>query len=195
MAGMESARLDLGHDIDHEPPEMPLAQPVAHTRGQQEQLIPVPANIVIRHNSVSTLPFPYSLLPVGFGWVDHETAKLDHVIPKAKPRPNDDKARQRLTAAIADIDFALPGSIAIRKTRCGKTGCRCKADPPVLHGPYIQWTRRVAGKTVTRLLSQDQLDRYQPWFANARRLRQLTAELEALSARTAERIEGWSPHP
>jgi hypothetical protein len=114
---------------------------------------------------------------------------------KAKPRPSDDKAQQRLAAAITDIDFALPGSIVKRKTRCGKTGCRCQADPPELHGPYIQWTRRVEGKTVTRLLNQDQLDRYQPWFDNARRLRQLTAELETLSARIAERAEGWPPHP
>jgi hypothetical protein len=114
---------------------------------------------------------------------------------KAEPQLTDTEAQQRLAKALADIDYALPGSVVIRKTRCGTTGCRCKADPPELHGPYIQWTRRVEGKTVTRLLSQDQLDRYQPWFDNARRLRQLTTELEALSARTAEQAEGWSPHP
>lgn len=117
-------------------------------------------------------------------------------MPKAKPpRPTADAAQRRIAAAIADIDFALPGSIVVRKMRCGKAACHCKADPPELHGPYIQWTRRVQGKTVTRMLSQDQLDRYQPWFDNARRLRELTAELHALSIHAAERAEGWQPHP
>lgn len=100
-----------------------------------------------------------------------------------------------LAEAIADIDFALAGSIVVRHMRCGKTGCRCKADPPELHGPYIQWTRRVAGKTVTRYLNQDQLNRYQPWFDNARRLHQLTTELETRSAHTIEQAEGWLHQP
>ena len=117
-------------------------------------------------------------------------------MPTAKPnRRTDDTAQRRLTAAMADIDFALPGSIVVRKIRCGKTGCRCKAEPPQMHGPYIQWTRRVDGRTLTRILSQDQLDRYQPWFDNARRLRELTAELHALSVRAAERDQGWKPQP
>ena len=65
--------------------------------------------------------------------------------------------------------------------RCGKTGCACKTDPPQLHGPYIQWTRTVDGKTVTRYLSPEQLERYQPWFDNARRLKELIAKLEIAS--------------
>ncbi len=59
--------------------------------------------------------------------------------------------------------------------------CRCKADPPALHGPYFHWTRTVAGKTVTRTLTPDQADRYQSWFDNAHRLRDLIADLEARS--------------
>jgi hypothetical protein len=57
----------------------------------------------------------------------------------------------------------------------------------VLHGPYPSWTRKVAGKTITRRLRPDQLADYQPWFDAARRLRELLAELEALSV---EIIEG-----
>lgn len=105
----------------------------------------------------------------------------------------DHRARRRLAAALAELDFVLPGSIVVRHTRCGKAACRCKADPPELHGPYIQWTRKVNGKTVTRLLSPDQLDRYQTGFDNARRLRALIDELEALSLQAAEQAEGWDP--
>jgi hypothetical protein len=105
------------------------------------------------------------------------------------------RARRRLAAALADLDFVLPGSIVVRHMRCGKAACRCKADPPELHGPYISWTRKVEGKTVTRLLSPDQLERYQRGFDNARRLRELIAELEVLSLRAAEQAEGWAPKP
>jgi hypothetical protein len=116
-------------------------------------------------------------------------------MPKATPPSNHDHARQRLAAALAETGFALPGSVVIRHMRCGKAACRCKADPPELHGPYISWTRRVEGKTVTRLLTPDQLERYRPWFDNARRLRELVAKLEALSLRAAEQAEGWAPKP
>jgi hypothetical protein len=75
--------------------------------------------------------------------------------------------------------------------RRGKPGCRCKEDPPQLHGPYIQWTRTVAGKTVTQLLSEDQLARYQPWFENARELRELLTQLEAISIDAIIKAEGW----
>lgn len=111
-----------------------------------------------------------------------------------RPTPADhDSARRDLCDQLAQIDGALPGSIVERYQRCGKAACRCKADPPQLHGPYIQWTRKVAGKTVTRRLSREQYQRYQPWFDNHRRLRELTSELEALSLRTAETAEGWQP--
>ena len=103
--------------------------------------------------------------------------------------------RRRLAAAIAAIDAVLPGSIVIRRMRCGKAGCRCKADPQTLHGPYIQWTRTVDGKTVTKFLTEEQLQRYQPWFDNARRLRELISQLEAASLRSIETAEGWTDKP
>ena len=101
------------------------------------------------------------------------------------------QAQQRIAAGLAQIDYALPGSITTRMMRCGTRGCRCKADPPQLHGPYIQWTRKIGGKTVTKLLTPQQLARYQPWFDNARRLRDLVTELETLTTRTVEHAEEW----
>jgi len=76
--------------------------------------------------------------------------------------------------------------------RCGKSGCRCKADPPSLHGPYIQWTRSVQGKTVTRFLTQEQFERYRPWFNNAKRLRELLNKLETQTLKAVESAEGWT---
>jgi Family of unknown function (DUF6788) len=94
----------------------------------------------------------------------------------------------RELAALARTGFALPGTVADRMTRCGYPGCRCHADPPRLHGPYHQWTRKKDGKTATRILTDDQLADYQPWFDNHRRLRELITELEALSLAIAEAV-------
>ncbi|MDA8285771.1 MAG: hypothetical protein M0Z42_21270 [Actinomycetota bacterium] len=97
--------------------------------------------------------------------------------------------RRGLADQLAAIDGLLPGSVVARRMRCGKPGCACKHDPPSLHGPYIQWTRTVEGKTVTRYLSNDQLARYQGWFDNARRLKEIVAKLEIASLHAVEQSE------
>jgi len=89
-------------------------------------------------------------------------------------------------AAIARSAQVLPGSITSRRTHCGRQGCKCMADPPQPHGPYWQWTRKVAAKTVGRWLSPDQAAEYQPWVANDRRLRELVARLEAIGTAVVE---------
>jgi hypothetical protein len=91
-----------------------------------------------------------------------------------------------IAAELASLGLALPGTLIQRHVRCGKPGCRCHADPPVLHGPYWQWTRKTGGKTITRLVSDDQLDDYRQWLDNHRRLRALVAELEALTLAIAD---------
>ena len=76
---------------------------------------------------------------------------------------------------------ALPGTLIERHVRCGKPRCACHADPPVLHGPYAEWTRKIAGKTVTRRLTPEELQAWQPLFDNARKMRSLLAELQDLT--------------
>ena len=71
-------------------------------------------------------------------------------------------AGTHVAADLIGSDYALPGTLASRYMRCGKTNCRCKAESPVLHGTYLHWTRTVAGKTVTRTLTPEQAERYQP---------------------------------
>ena len=65
-------------------------------------------------------------------------------------------------------------------------------DPPRLHGPYHQWTRKIGRKTVTRILTDDQLADYAPWLASQRRLRKLIAELEHLSQQIADNDPRWN---
>jgi hypothetical protein len=89
-----------------------------------------------------------------------------------------DKITAELAAAAGP---ALPGTLTVRSYACGKPGCRCHADPPQLHGPYAEWTRKINGKTVTRRLTDDQLTVWQPLFDNARKMRTLLAELQELT--------------
>ncbi|MDA8357784.1 MAG: hypothetical protein M0Z95_16185 [Actinomycetota bacterium] len=86
----------------------------------------------------------------------------------------------RIAAQLGQVGFALPGTVLVRTT-CGKKSCGCHADPPRLHRPSIQWTRKINSKTVTRNLTDEQWQRYKEWFENAKRLRQLLTDLEALS--------------
>ena len=112
----------------------------------------------------------------------------------AKRTQAPEQRQHELLAELATLGFCLPGSLSTRQMRCGKPGCRCKADPPQLHGPYTYWTRTVAGRTIAQLLSAEQLERYRPWIENNRRLHQLVKELEALAVQTAHHAEQWE-HP
>ena len=89
-------------------------------------------------------------------------------------------------AAIARTGMVLPGSLTERQTRCGHPNCACHADPPRRHGPYWQWTRKVAAKTICRWLSAEQQHDYQTWISNDRRLRELIGQLEALGTAALE---------
>jgi len=116
----------------------------------------------------------------------------DNVSPSRAQRARARRIADEITARLAAVNFALPGTVADRMTRCGHPGCRCHADPPRLHGPYHQWTRKKNGKTATRILTDDQLADYQPWFDNHRRLRELVTELEELSLAIAEADPRWN---
>jgi hypothetical protein len=112
-------------------------------------------------------------------------AKGAAVPNKERKRPWE-ATRRALAGQLGEIEGVLPGSVVVRRMRCGKSECACHDDPPTLHGPYIQWTRALAGKTVTRYLSEEELARYQPWFDNARRLKEIAAKLEIASLHALE---------
>ena len=106
---------------------------------------------------------------------------------------NDERRLARLRARfheraqeLSELDFLMRGSIIERFSRCGSPGCGCHDDPPRLHGPYWQWSAKVKGKTVTRNLSERQVERYREWMDNAQRLDHVVAELFELSAEANE---------
>jgi hypothetical protein len=95
-----------------------------------------------------------------------------------------DVTEQRRRAILAEIEAlgpVLPGCIIERTTRCQTPGCRCRADPPKLHGPYRTWTHREGGRQITRTVSVEEAARLQPLIDANRRLHELVHELEVIS--------------
>lgn len=93
-----------------------------------------------------------------------------------------------LKAELADLGLVRPGSLVERYMPCGKPGCRCMADSPVLHGPYYQWTHKIRGKTVTQRLSKAQAEVCGEWIHNHREMKKVVRRMEALSLKETDRI-------
>ncbi|HYS38799.1 MAG TPA: DUF6788 family protein [Pseudonocardiaceae bacterium] len=97
---------------------------------------------------------------------------------------------RELKKRLQGLGFAVAGTIAERYTVCGKANCRCHADPPQRHGPYHQYSRKVAGKTISRLVRADQVDQYRQWIANRRTLDDITTAIDEISHQAAELLTG-----
>ena len=97
-----------------------------------------------------------------------------------------ERSYRALAAELAGLGFISQGSVVVRYTTCGKAGCRCQGDPPRRHGPYYQWSRAVAGKTVSRRLTEREAELYRGWIANRRHLKEIVARMEEVSAAAGE---------
>jgi len=98
----------------------------------------------------------------------------------------DEHRYRALKESLADLGPIRRGSVLHRLAPCGKPGCRCHADPPQLHGPYYNWTRKVKGKTVTVRVTEEQARLLNQWIANARRMDKILAEMKSVSDRMTE---------
>ena len=89
---------------------------------------------------------------------------------------------------VLKLGWVRPGSLVRRLVRCGKSTCRCMADPSEPHGPYWQWTHKVRGKTITRRLTSEQAKLCEKWLADHRRLKAVVRRMEALSLKETDRL-------
>src|SRR2546425_203527 len=99
-----------------------------------------------------------------------------------------------LTDQIRELGFIATGSVIERYTVCAAAGCYCHADPPARHGPYLQHTRKVAGKTITARLTPEQAQRYREQIANRRRLDELVAAMDQIATQARELLS-TGPQP
>lgn len=98
-----------------------------------------------------------------------------------------------LLRKLCKLGLVLRGSIGARMMPCGNPKCRCKDDPPRLHGPYYLWTRKVAAKTVTVRLTAEQARRCMQWSRNMRQFDLLVKQLQQLGLHAADAVRGSAP--
>ena len=91
-----------------------------------------------------------------------------------------------LTTQLAQIGFIWGGSVQSQWLTCGTPGCACHGDPQARHGPYIYWTSKVAGRTVSRLLRSPEAELLSEWVHNRRQLDRIVREMKKLSQRAAK---------
>jgi len=102
---------------------------------------------------------------------------------------------ETLKRQVAAVGLIRRGSLMRRLVVWGKPNCCCQADPPRLHGPYYQWTRKVSGKTVTVRVNKAEAKLLAQWIANGRHLTKIVAQLERISLRLTERQLRELPKP
>jgi hypothetical protein len=90
---------------------------------------------------------------------------------------------RHLTESLAGIGFIWPGSLQHRLLTCGKPRCVCHTDPGRRHGPYWYWTSKREGRTVSRKLSQEEVDIIQPWINNRRAIELTLRQMRQISRR------------
>lgn len=87
------------------------------------------------------------------------------------------RRRDEIRAELCDVGDLRPGSLVERYRRCGKTRCHCAQEGSAGHGPSWSLTREVAGKTMTRVIPSDAVERTREQIVEHRRFRGLAREL------------------
>jgi hypothetical protein len=83
---------------------------------------------------------------------------------------------QSIKREIAALGDLRPGALSMQYNICGNPSCRCKADPPLKHGPYpqVSFTRR--GKSTTQFVREQDVEEVRAQLANYHQLRDLVDE-------------------
>jgi len=98
---------------------------------------------------------------------------------KTNAAPASQRHYEQLRRSLGDLGYISQGSVQDRTARQGG-------------GAGYQWTRKVAAKTVTVSLTQEQFVKMKQAVANYRKLRQLLRQMEKLSRSI---IFQSAPHP
>lgn len=117
------------------------------------------------------------------------TVVYNRIMRGSKPKGRTREARLRaleteyrkLAAQLAAIGPLHDGSVLRQMLTCGKSNCACHQDASRRHGPYAYWTTKVAGKTVSKRLTDAEADLYETWIGNRRKLEETRKRMITLS--------------
>lgn len=85
------------------------------------------------------------------------------------------------------MDHLASGTLLTRTKVCGRPNCRCAVDSDARHGPYYEWNRRIDGRLVHRIVSEEQSELIARAIANHREVKRL---LSLWEQETEEEILG-----
>lgn len=114
---------------------------------------------------------------------------------QSRNRPRSDALRryrqeyQRLKRQLQALGYICLGSITRRWITCGNLACACHRDPDRRHGPYYQWTRKVGGRTQTRMLNESLVRLYQEGIRNHRRFDAILEKMREVSLAAFEAVK------
>ena len=92
-----------------------------------------------------------------------------------------EKRIQKIKHQISELGDLRPGALSQQYNICGNPNCRCKATPPIKHGPYYQISFTRHGKSSSQFVREEDLHEVQQQLENYRQLRQLVDEWITLS--------------
>src|SRR5215472_3719189 len=96
--------------------------------------------------------------------------------------------RNSLLQKLSQFGDFQPGTISTVNRRCGKPNCHCARPKDPGHGPHRQLTQKIAGKTVTQVLSSPSAVRKaEREIAEFRRFQTLTGELVEINQEICRR--------
>lgn len=98
------------------------------------------------------------------------------------------RKQKEFAQQLGTTDFIWNGSISKRFLTCGKPACPCHTNPEAKHGPYYYWTTKKAGKTISKLLTEQQAEILQQWITNRRVLEHTLDDMKKLSQEAYEVI-------
>ena len=102
--------------------------------------------------------------------------------PMAVAQESLEKRIRNIKQQISELGDLRPGALSKQYNICGTPNCRCKADPPIKHGPYYQVSFTRHGKSSSQFVRDEDLGEVQQQLENYRRLRELVDEWITLSA-------------
>src|SRR6266700_1493236 len=111
-----------------------------------------------------------------------------------------EKRIRNIKHQISELGDLRPGALSKQYNICGNPNCRCKANPPIKHGPYYQISFSRHGKSSSQFVREEDLKEIQRQLENYRRLRELIdewitvpAQLSTLRLREKRRLLSESP--
>jgi hypothetical protein len=80
---------------------------------------------------------------------------------------------EKVKANLGKLGDLRPGSLSTQYNVCGSPGCRCKATPPVKHGPYYQVSYSRKGKSSSKFVKKEDLPAVTKQLKNYERMKLL----------------------